>query len=321
MTSLVVAIIQRPPVFLDLAASTARAVALIGEAAQGGAGLVVFPETRLPGYPVWVDEAPDVARWEHPGADALFAHLFANAATANGPELALLAETAATLGVDVVMGLHERAGGTLYNSTAVLGSDGLRSLRRKLVPTHGERLLWGRGDGSTLGVAERPWGRLGSLICWEHWMPLARAAMHAQREDLHIAQWPAVGWRHHLASRTYAFEGQCIVIAAGCALTRDDVLDGFDHAGGDRHARALLEAMGAERLLKDGGSAVIGPDAAYLLEPAGVEPIVWADLDLTTLLRRRPYLDVAGHYARPDIFELRVDTTPHPGTVFGRRDE
>lgn len=317
MDQLTVAIVQRPPVFLDLAASTALAVEMVAAHARDGAGLVVFPETWLPGYPVWLDEAPGAAMWEHPGADALFAHLFANAPTLDGPEVGTLAEAAVAAGCDVVMGMHERVGGTLYNATLVLGADGSRRARRKLVPTHGERLIWGRGDGSTLGVADRPYGRLGSLICWEHWMPLARAAMHAQGEDVHVAQWPAVGWRHHLASRTYAFEGQCVVIATGCALTLDDVLDGFDHAGGDRGARAMLEAMPRDRILKDGGSAAIGPDAEYLVQPAGIEPVVWVSLDLARLRTRRPYLDVAGHYARPDIFELRVDTTARAGTVFG----
>jgi len=313
---LVVAIVQRPPVYLDLAASTALAVELIAALARDGAGLVVFPETWLPGYPIWVDEAADAAKWAHPGAEALFAHLFANAPDLDGPELADIAAAATTAGVDVVMGMHERAGGTLYNTTVTLGSDGTRYARRKLVPTHGERLLWGRGDGSTLDVVRRPYGRLGSLICWEHWMPLARAAMHARREDVHVAQWPAVGWRHHLASRTYAFEGQCLVIAAGCVLGRDDVLDGFDHAGGEGSARALLETIAGERLLKDGGSAVIAPDASYLREPAGTEPVVWTSVDLDLLRRRKPYLDVAGHYARPDVFELRVDTAARRGTIF-----
>lgn len=316
---LIVAIVQQAPIFLDLAASTALAVEKIAELAGSGAGLVVFPETWLPGYPIWVDEAANAARWEHPGADALFAHLFANAPTLDGPEIAAIAEAAVTAKVDVVVGLHERAGGTLYNTTLTLGADGARYARRKLVPTHGERLLWGRGDGSTLDVMERPYGRLGSLICWEHWMPLARAAMHARGEDVHIAQWPAVGWRHHLASRTYAFEGQCVVIAAGCVLRLEDVLDGFDHAGGVAQARALLETIATDQMLKDGGSAVIAPDATYVREPAGTEPVVWASIDLDLLHRRTPYLDVAGHYARPDVFELRVDTQARSGTVFAAK--
>ena len=311
-----VAIVQRPPVFLDLPASTLLAVAEIAAAAGRGARLVVFPESWLPGYPVWLDDAPAAAMWAHPGAEALFAHLFRHSPTIDGPEVTALADAALTHGIDVVMGLHERNGGTLYNATLMLGADGSRRARRKLMPTHGERLIWGRGDGSTLDTWQRPWGTLGSLICWEHWMPLARAAMHARGETVHVAQWPAVGWRHRLACRTYAFEGQCVVIAAGGVLSRDDVLAGFDGAGGDPTARSVLESLPGDRLLKDGGSCVIAPDATWLIEPAGDLPVVHLTLDLAALTRRMPYLDAAGHYARPDVFELRVDTAPKGGTVF-----
>lgn len=151
-------------------------------------------------------------------------------------------------------------------------------------------------------------------------MPLARATMPARGEAVHVAQWSAVGWRHHLASRTYAFEGQCAVIAAGCILRLEDVLAGFDHAGVDRQARGLLETITTGQLLKDGGSAVIAPDATYLCEPAGTKPVVWASIDLGLLRRRKPYLDVAGHYARPDILELRVDTRARDGTVFSSKE-
>ncbi len=314
---LIVAIVQQPPVFLNLAASVARAIAIVAQAGAEGAGLVVFPETWLPGYPVWVDHAPDAARWAHPGAEALFAHLFAHSATIDGLEVAALADAAVATGVDLVMGLHERSGGTLYNTTLTLGADGVRYARRKLVPTHGERLLWGRGDGSTLDIVARPYGRLGSLICWEHWMPLARAAMHARGEDMHVAQWPAVGWRHQLASRTYAFEGQCVVIAAGCVLSRDDVITGFDSADGDRAGRALLESIEGSRLLKDGGSAIVAPDADYLVAPAGDQPLVWGRIPREAWLHR-PYLDTVGHYARPDVFELRVNAAVQTNVRFDR---
>lgn len=312
-----VAFVQEPPVFLDLPGSVARAVALVRQAADLGAGLVVFPETWLPGYPVWLDAAPGSALWDHEPAAALFAHLYANAPTLDGPEVAALAEAAAACGVDVVLGMHERAGGTLYNATVMLGADGTSLARRKLTPTFNEKLIWGMGDGSTLGTWRRPWGTVGSLVCWEHWMPLARAAMHAQGETVHVAQWPAVGERHQLASRTYAFEGQCVVLAAGCVLSRDDVLEGFDRSGGPPVARELLEAIPGGALLKDGGSAVIGPDTSYLMAPAGDRRgLVRHGVDLDAVASMRMAIDVAGHYARPDVFELRVDMRPRPGTTF-----
>ncbi|MGW8188936.1 carbon-nitrogen hydrolase family protein [Sphingomonas jejuensis] len=313
-----VALVQRPPVFLDLPASVALAAEIIGEVARGGADLVVFPETWLPGYPVWLDDAPDAARWGHAPAEALFRHLFQHSPAIDGPELATLAAAAAEHGADVAMGMHERRGGTLYNSIAFLGADGSRHLHRKLSPTYNERLIWGSGDGSTLGVWDRPYGKVGGLVCWEHWMPLVRAAMHAQEETVHVAQWPAVGERHQLASRTYAFEGQCFVLASGCVLTRDDVLAGFDSARGAPEARDLLASIPADKFwLKEGGSAVIGPDAGYVAGPSFRDAAtVMASFD-PVAAKRSPYLDVHGHYARPDIFELRVDTTRREGVRFG----
>lgn len=314
---LTVALVQRPPVFLDLPASTARAVALVADAARDGADLVVFPETWLPGYPVWLDDAPDAARWGHGPAEALFRHLFQHSPALDGPELAALATAAVEHRADVVMGVHERRGGTLYNSIASFGRDGSRHLHRKLSPTYNERLIWGSGDGSTMGVWKRDYGVVGGLVCWEHWMPLVRAAMHAQEETLHVAQWPAVGERHQLASRTYAFEGQCFVLASGCVLTRDDVLEGFDSARGAPEARDLLASIPPEKhWLKDGGSAVIGPDAEYIVRPVYRDPAtVTATID-PARAKRSLYLDVHGHYARPDIFELHVNTTRRDGVRF-----
>lgn len=149
-------------------------------------------------------------------------------------------------------------------------------------------------------------------------MPLARATMHAQHETIHIAQWPAAGELHQMASRTYAFEGQCFVIVAGTVLTRDDVLDGFDSAGGDLLARSLLESIPADQpFLKDGGGAVIGPDARYILEPTtGDRSTLFADIDPAACDKGKLYLDTHGHYARPDIFELTVDTRPKTGLRF-----
>lgn len=312
---LTVALIQHPPIFLHRAASVRKAICLITDAAAVGATLVVFPEAWLPGYPVWLDDAAGAALWAHPAADALFAHLVEHSVVIDGEDVAALSRAAIDAGCDVVMGMHERAGRTIYNTTLMLGEDGCKVARRKLMPTHGERLIWGAGDGSTLDVWQRSYGRVGSLICWEHWMPLVRAAMHARHETLHVAQWPAVTPLHQLASRHYAFEGQTIVLASGGVLTRDDVLDGFDSAGGSRLARGLLETISATNL-KAGGSAVIGPDGGYLLAPSDAAETLYAQLDLEGVTSPRPYLDVSGHYARPDIFRLTVNTTPRSSIVF-----
>ena len=216
-----VAVVQDSPIFLDLAASVEKACRLINEAGATGAKLIVFPETWLPGYPVWLDEAPKAALWHHKPATLVFRRLFTNSPTIPGPETARLGQAAKEAGAVVVMGLHERDGGTLYNTMLYLGADGrILGKHRKLVPTYTERLVWGRGDGSTLTVVDTDFGRLGGLVCWEHWMPLARAAMHQKEELIHVAQWPTVKEVHQVASRHYAFEGQCFVVAAGTVLRR-----------------------------------------------------------------------------------------------------
>ena len=315
-----IAVIQHPPVFLNLQASVRLATQLVADAASKGAKLVVFPESWLPGYPVWLDYAPGSALWGNPSAEALFAHLYANSPTADGPEIAELLALAEAHDVDIAMGLHERAGNTLYNCMMMLGADGSTGIHRKLMPTHGERLIWGQGDGSTLSAWSRSYGILGGLICWEHWMPLARAAMHAQHEVIHVAQWPAAGELHQMASRTYAFEGQCFVVVAGTVLSRDDVLAGFDSAGGDLLARSLLESIPDDLpFLKNGGSSVIAPDASYVVAPVhGDTATLFAEIDLAECDKGKLYLDTHGHYARPDVFELVVNTRPNPGVRFSK---
>jgi predicted amidohydrolase len=204
------------------------------------------------------------------------------------------------------MGLHERAGSTLYNTTLYLGADGrVMGHHRKLVPTYTERLIWGRGDGSTLEVFDTPLGRLGGLICWEHWMPLARYTYHAQGEQIHIAQWPTVKTMHQVASRHYAFEGRCFVIAAGTVLHRDEVL-----ASG----LPLFDQIPEEEdgPLMRGGSCIFGPDGDFLAEPVFNLPgLISAEINLDKAIPRGMTLDVAGHYSRPDIFTLKVNKNPH----------
>ena len=316
--ALTVGVVQRPPVFLNLAATIELAHQLIADAAANGARLLVFPETWLPGYPVWLDYAPGTALWGNSAGEALFAHLFANSPTLDGPEFAELRKLSADHGVDLMMGAHERSGNSLYNVMVMIGADGLFGVHRKLTPTFSERLIWGQGDGSTLSAWDRPYGRVGGLICWEHWMPLARAAMHAQHELIHVAQWPAVGEKHLLASRNYAFEGQCFVIAGGSVATRDDVIEGYLSAGGGKDGLALLETIPLDpALLKDGGSCIIAPDASILAQsPAGNRETLYCALPLELAHRGKLYLDSDGHYARPDVFELKVNRRANRSVSF-----
>ncbi len=185
----------------------------------------------------------------------------------------------------------------------------------KLVPTHGERLIWARGDGSTLGVHQAEWGRLGTLICWEHWMPLARAAMHNLGEDVHVAAWPTVRESHQIASRHYAMEGRCFVLAAGLVQTRDDLFDGLKRVGGNAEARELLETIPGE-VLNRGGSLIAAPDTRVIAQAGEGEETLLAELDLGEVSAGLTNLDTDGHYARPDVFELRVDTQAKDGVVW-----
>lgn len=299
-----VAAVQAAPVFLDLAASLDKLEEWTRKAAGEGAKIVAFPETWLPGYPAWIDSSPEAAIWGHAGSRALHARLMENAVVVPGPAAERLAILAREFEVTLVVGAHEREGRTLFNALFVFGPDGtLLNHHRKLVPTYTERLVWGQGDGHGLKAVEVDGVRIGGLICWEHWMPLARQAMHDEREDIHVAMWPGVHEMHQVASRHYAFEGRCFVIAAGSILRVDQM---------------PAELPPEERYTKDpkglmisGKSAIIGPSGKYLAGPvADIETVVVADCDLDEIARESQTLDVSGHYSRPDVLELRVHESP-----------
>jgi nitrilase len=315
-----VALVQESPVFLNLAATVERAVERIAEAAAEGAAVVVFPETWLPGYPVWIDSAPEAALWDHRPAKVLYRLLRANSPEIPGPEFDALRRAAGKAGVTVVIGLHEKRGGSLYNTILMLAADGERwKIHRKLVPTYTERLLWGQGDGSTLEALQTEHGTVGALVCWEHWMPLARAVMHAQGEILHVAQWPWVRDLHLLCSRQYAFEGQCFVAASGCSMTRGQMLAGFDSLdSGEQEARDLLESIpgDADTPMLRGGSALIAPDTEIVAGP-GIDSAdtVIGTVEPDRVEEGRMYLDTDGHYSRPDVFLLQVDTDPRANVM------
>lgn len=305
-----VAIVQRRPVFLNLEASLARAEAAITEAASQGARIVAFGETWLTGYPAWIDSAPNAALWGHPPARALYARLFQQSPTIDGDEIDRLHRAARAHDCDVVMGLHERRGNTLYNAIVSLSRDGsTRALRRKLVPTYTERMIWGRGDGSTLDVLPTPHGNVGAMICWEHWMPAVRQVMHDQGEVVHVAQWPTGHDLHQLASRQYAFEGGCFVLCCGAPLTRGDMIEGYRSLGEDAGLELLEQIPGDDdTALLSGGSAIIAPDTSYVVEPVfDREEILFAEIDPARCDEARLTLDVDGHYSRPDVFTLEVD--------------
>lgn len=302
-----VAVAQAAPVFLDRDASVAKACRLIAAAGERGVKLVVFPETWLPGFPVWLDHAPGAALWDHPPAREVFVRLVANAVEVPSPTTDRLGAAAAEAGCAVVMGIQEKEpsrSATLYNSIIFFDADGrLLGTHRKLVPTYSERLLWGRGDGSTLEAFDSTLGRLGGLVCWEHWMPLARHAMHVAGEQIHAALWPDLPELHLLASRHYAFEGRCFVLAAGAVLRQADLPPELELLRG-------IPGAPDDRLLQ-GGSAIIGPDGTCLAGPAGQdEEILVADLDFAQIAAESMTFDPVGHYARPDVFRVEINRLP-----------
>jgi nitrilase len=298
-----VAIAQSAPVYLNKQASLAKALDLIQQASKRGAQLVAFGETWLPGYPAWLDVCPGAALWESASAKDVFSRLRANSIVVPGEEVNALREVARDLKIAIVIGVNERVdsgpgNGTLYNSLLTISEDGqLGNHHRKLVPTYTERLVWGNGDGRGLEAVPTSAGRVGGLICWEHWMPLARMAMHNSGEHIHVAVWPTVHELHQLASRHYAFEGRCFVLAVGLMMPAEDLPREF--------REELILSLGEGQWIERGGSAIIGPDSRYVLDPVfDREELLVADLDLTQIDREMMTLDVSGHYARPDIFRF-----------------
>lgn len=312
------AAVQAAPVFLDKAGCLARALEQIKIAADAGARLVAFPESWMAGYPAWINGA---AGWEDPRAKRLFARFQRESVDVPGPEVDALCRAAARHRVNVVMGINERdtrfSRGTIYNSQLLISDRGeLLGVHRKLVPTHAERIVWGAGDGSTLHVEDTSVGRLGALICWEHWMPLTRFAMHAQGEQVHVAGWPDVAEDHQLASRHYAFEGRCFVVCAGTYLTTDHLPDDFEMPEAMAEAGEFGQDAG---VIFPGGSGIIGPDGRWISGPVfDEETIVYGEIDLSRIGGEQQSLDTAGHYNRPDVFRLSVDTSRRDQIEWGR---
>jgi nitrilase len=298
-STFIAAAVQATSAFLDLDAGLDKADRLIAEAAAQGAELIVFPEAWLPTYPYW---PPTL---EGPDAAAIFdcyAELWANAVEVPGPATERLGAAARAAGAVVVMGVNERepGHGTLYNTLLYFGPDGkLIGKHRKLVPTYIERCFWGQGDGSTLGVVPTPLGRLGGLICFEHAMPLARYALIAQGEQVHVAAWPGYGGGltniMDFSLRHHAFEAQAFVVSACGYLDRNAVPAEFPLCS---HLPDGVE----------GGSQIINPQGEVIAGPLlGAEGILTAEIDLRAVIKAKAWLDGAGHYARAEVLQLTIN--------------
>ncbi len=300
------AAVQATPVYLDRDATIEKACALVEEAGLAGADLVVFGEAFVPGYPDWV--------WrQQPWPDAaFFTRLQEQAVVVPSRATDHLADAARRAGAHVAIGVDERDehGSTLYNSLLYFGPDGaLLGTHRKLMSTGGERIIWGMGDGSGLRVHETAFGRLGGLICWENYMPLARAAVYAQGVDVYVAPtWDnSDTWVPTL--RHIAKEGCVHVIGVTPCLRGSDVrksFPGLDNLYG-----------GDDDWLSRGNTTIVGPDGEILAGPlVGEEGIVYAELDLIAARGARQMFDPVGHYARPDVLRLDVDMRPKPPVTF-----
>ena len=301
MTHFKIAAVQASPVFLDLDATIEKACRLIEEAAKAGATLAVFPEAFVPAYPVWVWFIP--AGQTHP-LRAVYTELHRNSIAVPGPETRRLGEVAADCGITVAIGVNEKnaeaSNTTLFNTLLYIGADGqILGKHRKFVPTTGERLVWGFAADNDLRVFDLPFGRLSGLICWENYMPLARYALAAWGEQIHVAPTWDRGEPWISSMRHIAKENRSIVVGCCQVLQKHDIPDTLafkdDYLGG------------VKDWINPGGSVIVDPDGKIVAGPLEKEEgILYAEFDSTQLVGPRWQLDVAGHYSRPDIFELRV---------------
>jgi nitrilase len=306
-TSFKVAAVQATPVFLNREATLDKACQLIVEAAHNDARLVVFPESFIPAYPDWVWAVP---AGEEALLNELYAQLLANAVEVPSAATQPLCQAAKRARVHAVMGLTERnteaSGGSLYNTLLYIDSQGnILGKHRKLVPTGGERLVWAQGDGSTLQVYDTPFGKLGGLICWENYMPLARYAMYAWGTQIYVAATWDRGSTWRATLRHIAKEGRVFVVGCGMALRKADIPDQFELK------QRFYQQVG--EWINVGDSAIVNPDGEFIAGPLREqEGILYAEIDPTQMRGPKWMLDVAGHYARPDVFQLTVHRESRP---------
>ena len=301
------AAVQAAPVFLDLNRSLEKACRLIEEAAKGGADLIVFPEAFLPGYPVWAWFIPP--GHTHP-LRALYSKLHANSVAMKDPAVQRLTQVTGDLKVTVAMGVNERnseaSDSSLYNTLLYLGAEGtVLGKHRKLIPTAAERLVWAQAPGSDLEVFELPFARVGGLLCWENYMPLARYALSAWGEQIHVAPTWDRGEPWLSTMRHSAKEGRCFVVGVCQAFHMNDIPDELEFKS------EYLSKL--EGWINPGMSVIVDPDGKIVAGPLDSEEgILYADATADQLVGPRWQLDTAGHYARPDVFQLQVVRTPRP---------
>jgi nitrilase len=312
-----VAVVQAAPVLFERESSVEKACRLAAEAAARGAKLVLFPESFIPAYPRGLSFGTVVGS-RSPGGRKTWERYWDNAVQVPGPATERLAEAAQDAEIYLVMGVTERdthfSGGTLFCTTLYFAPDGrLLGKHRKIKPTASERLVWGEGDGSTLTVVDTPIGRVGGLICWENYMPLARMAMYAQGVSIYLAPTADSRDSWQATMRHIACEGRCYVLGCNQYVTRS--MYPSDLAG-------VEELKGQPEVMCRGGSVIVSPMGDVLAGPLyDEEGILMAELDMAEVARSKMDLDVVGHYARPDLFQLTVNVQPQPPVAYKRVQE
>lgn len=309
--SIKVAVVQAPPVFLDRSATIAHTCERMSEAAANGASLVVFPEAYIPGYPAWVWRLKPAG--DRALSGEIHSRLREQAVDLARGDLDPIRKAAITYGLTVVCGMHELdsefSGATLFNTVVVIDPKGtLLNRHRKLMPTNPERMVWGLGDARGLRVVNTPVGRIGTLICWENYMPLARYALYAQKLEMLVAPTWDCGDEWFASMRHIAREGGCWVIGTGTAIETRDVPANFP---------GREQLFPQDEWLCEGGAVVVRPFGKIEAGPLNRDKgTLYAEIEPAAAPRSRRSLDVTGHYARPDIFHLTVNQAPMVPVTF-----
>ena len=300
-----VAIAQLAPVWLNKKLTLQKIETAIKEAASQKAQLVCFGETLLPGYPFWL-ELTDGARFNDARQKEIFAHYLKEAVNIEAGDLNAICLIAKQLHIAIYIGCAERAtdraGHSVYCSLVYIDATGvIQSVHRKLMPTYEERVVWSIGDGHGLQVHPLGAFTVGGLNCWENWLPLARTTLYAQGENLHVAVWPGNVRNTVDLTRHIALENRMYVLSVSGLMRKTDILDNVPHHD--------LMRQNAPDFLSNGGSCLAAPDGTWLIEPiAEKEAVVTATIDLNEVRKERQNFDPSGHYARPDVFSLNVNT-------------